>query len=58
MNYLDPEWDEAEASGKAIYHYVYRNPYEKTRIIKKYTPALAKLISERTGWKIVPIDSN
>lgn len=53
----DPEWDKAASDGKETYWFVYKNPRRKERIIKKYTPSLAKLVSKRTGWKIEPINN-
>lgn len=52
----DIEWDKASTDGKEIYWWVYKGKGEK--IIKKYTPALAALVSKRTGWIIKPINES
>jgi len=51
----DKEWDEALADGKETYWWVYYDKRKPQRVLKVYTPALAKLVSERTGWRIEPV---
>lgn len=50
----DPEWDKASVTGRKEYWWVYTNR-GNARFIKCYTPALAKLVAKRTGWKIIKI---
>lgn len=52
----DIEWDKASTDGKETYWWIEKG--KGKRIIKKYTPALAALVSKRTGWIIKPINES
>ena len=55
--YRDKEWYEAEHTGKRVSWWLYPShlPYG-CRFVRSYTPALAKLMHERTGWTIVQLE--
>jgi hypothetical protein len=51
MSYIDTEWAIAEKTGPVKTWWVDTGT---GKFVKMYTEALAKLVSERTGWKITP----
>ena len=52
--FYDPEWEEAEnANERKLY---YRIADQGGYKIKQYKPSLAKLVSKRTGFNLVPIE--
>lgn len=56
VSWNDPEWDKAATDGDEMYWWVYTDKRRKNiKYVKRYTPALAKLVAKRTGWKIEPI---
>ena len=54
--FTDKEWYEAAHTGKRVSWWIYPShlPYG-CRFVRSYTPALAKLMHERTGWTIVQL---
>lgn len=62
----DPEWDKAEKADEESEYYwldtcVYRYkdfliPNNKGgKFVKRYKPSIAKLVAERTGFKLTPV---
>ena len=62
----DPEWDKAEKADEESEYYwldtrVYRYkdfliPNNKGgKFVKRYKPSIAKLVAERTGYKLTPV---
>lgn len=50
----DPEWDEAEAKNERLIYY--RQVPAVGIIIRAYKPSVAKLVMERTGWTLKPLE--
>lgn len=64
--FIDQEWDEAECAEEESEYYwldtrVYRYkdfliPNNKGgKFVKRYKPSIAKLVAERTGYKLTPV---
>lgn len=54
--FFDPEWEEAERADESAKYYWVPNRYGG-KVIKKYKPSVAALVSKRTGLQIIPLES-
>lgn len=56
MNFYDPEWENAENANEEM---IYYQQQTKTGVvIRRYKPSLAKLVMERTGWMLIPLEES
>ena len=52
--FSDPEWEAAEKSNEKPRYYMLKT--EKGIVVRKYKPAIAVLVMERTGWILEPLN--
>lgn len=56
LDYVDLEWLEAQDANEEEEYFFVKKGKKCGTIIKKYKPSVARLITDRTGWKLVRVN--